>query len=452
MVRYDVLPLVFANSQEARSFQYFQLRAAPDLSGYFDSGFFSHLILQVSCAEPAVWHAVIALGSLFRSFEVASFGPRLAVAQDYFAVRHYNQAVRHLVMKMSQKNTESIEVTLMVCLLFICIELLQGNYDKAIGHLKSGLSIMPQNWRTRLNRFDSPNSSITLLAPQSIEVSLLETFSRLHVQAAFLGPASPRPSPVYYHNLYESPSCRCVSSLSDARLGLDSCMHAIFNFEQSCLDYDPLSPGRTVLEQKEWLEFQLQEWYLKFKTLVGHSDLQMSPKDLQGAAILEAYYNTLYIVISASLSKGEMIFDRFFNNYEAILHLSKSLLEPPTPFPPSLRKPGFSLEVGIIPTLFYTATKCRDPWLRREACRLISCSPHQEGIWDRTVVAKLVERTIAIEEEGFPCLFTAKDLPEYSRIRYVGLDLHYGGQRSGTLLYTSLKGNFPEEIRELMTW
>ena len=232
----------------------------PDLSGCFDSGFFSHLILQVSQVEPSVRHAVIALGSLFQRFDVnasKTMDANLADAQHHFAIHQYNQVVRHLVWKMSEESVESIEIMLIVCILFICIELLQGSPQKAITHLERSLSIILQNWRTTHNHSGSTEVSVTTPTSQSVKCSVLETFSRLHIQAGCLGPASPQPTPTYYCYKYEAQLCPNHSNLSDARLGLDNCMHVILKFVRSAFHCRPQSPGTTMFSRKCQLELQL---------------------------------------------------------------------------------------------------------------------------------------------------------------------------------------------------
>lgn len=48
---------------------------------------------------------------------------------------------------------------------------------------------------------------------------------------------------------------------------------------------------------------------------------------------------------------------------------------------------SFTVDIGTIPLSSYMATKCRVPWLRRQAIALLLAAPHQEGIWDGVVIA-----------------------------------------------------------------
>jgi hypothetical protein len=57
---------------ERRSFDFFCKRTVVIHSGIFDPTFWTRLVLQATHQEPAIIHAVIALGALHESFEVWS--------------------------------------------------------------------------------------------------------------------------------------------------------------------------------------------------------------------------------------------------------------------------------------------------------------------------------------------------------------------------------------------
>ena len=61
------------------------------------------------------------------------------------------------------------------------------------------------------------------------------------------------------------------------------------------------------------------------------------------------------------------------------------------------------LDLGWIPLLYFAATKCRVPRLRREALSLLGRTSHREGIWDARI-ASLVARRVVEVEEGGVCL------------------------------------------------
>lgn len=118
--------------------------AIPNLSNRFDNGFWSRTVLQMARAEPSVQHALIALGYLAKT-EPGSLKHAHARLRclDNTLNRHYSKAVSSLVKRMSE-HTCSIEVGLVSCLLFVCIEFFRGNFLTAFSHLHSGLRIISE--------------------------------------------------------------------------------------------------------------------------------------------------------------------------------------------------------------------------------------------------------------------------------------------------------------------
>lgn len=60
--------------------------------------------------------------------------------------------------------------------------------------------------------------------------------------------------------------------------------------------------------------------------------------------------------------------------------------------------PLFHTGLGILPILFSTITKCRDPKIRNRALRLMQSRHVQEGLWNSTLTAKVAGRVIELEE------------------------------------------------------
>jgi len=68
------------------------------------------------------------------------------------------------------------------------------------------------------------------------------------------------------------------------------------------------------------------------------------------------------------------------------------------PKPSAPVTPSFSLNPGVVPSLYMTAARCQDPLIRREALQLLKACGRREGLWDSKVAANIVERIIKIEE------------------------------------------------------
>lgn len=429
------------NVQERRYFHYFRTHAASDLAGYFDSNFWNRLILQVSHSEPAIQHSLIALSSMHESLQANTLGGSgngQMEPSHGFTLQQYNKALGHLAKHLSQKGKESLKVTLISCILFICLELLRGSYESAIAHLQSGLNII-NDWREKNSQSTLSSSSTSLPNVHPIEDDLVQLFARLDLHATFLGTTMPQP---YLSSRFETPNMspstpRSFSSISEARECLDCQMNSIFRFLRATANYDPHFPPDSIARAAEQCDrlVRLEKWLAVFNTFMDDSSSQMDCRNLQGAITLKIHHKTVYLMLSTVLSTDETIFDFFMPDFRTIISLARSVSKPPPSVTNIKYRPRFTLDMGIIAPLYYTAIKCRDPKLRREATSLIASSPYMEGVWDNVVVSKLAGRAIAIEEKGLPAIICAEDIPDSVRIRDIGLSI-CPGERRGLVFYS----------------
>ena len=117
------------------------------------------------------------------------------------------------------------------------------------------------------------------------------------------------------------------------------------------------------------------------------------------AVLLSLYHKITVITLAAIPSESEMVYDVFLPDFKYIVHMCALLIAShnSTQKPPNHR---FTFEVGIVPPLHVTATKCRDPVVRREAVDLLFASPRQEGMWDGVLSARIGKWMCSCEEDG----------------------------------------------------
>jgi hypothetical protein len=99
---------------------------------------------------------MIALGSLYEYCTATEEYPS-AMQQRYTLVQ-YNKAIRAL-KSCSVADPKTREITLLTCVLFVCLELLGGNPERALEHLENGLNILGHSRRNKDNA-SSSNSPI----------------------------------------------------------------------------------------------------------------------------------------------------------------------------------------------------------------------------------------------------------------------------------------------------
>ena len=109
---------------ERRGFDFFRTRTVPQLCGFFDNDLWQRVVLQATFREPAIRHAVFALGSLHERFEMGDltvFASNLDKVQGGLALKQYIKAINHLVTSKTE-NKQSLDVCLIASVLFACFE------------------------------------------------------------------------------------------------------------------------------------------------------------------------------------------------------------------------------------------------------------------------------------------------------------------------------------------
>ncbi|KAL2108719.1 hypothetical protein VUR80DRAFT_3427 [Thermomyces stellatus] len=108
-----------------------------------DASFWKWTIPQLCLQEPAIRHAVVALGAAFRTYHLAE--PRTPGGPpsqtEVFALDKYGQAMT-VLGKMSREAPGVTATTLVCCLVFVAIECLLGNWEEALQHLRAGIAII----------------------------------------------------------------------------------------------------------------------------------------------------------------------------------------------------------------------------------------------------------------------------------------------------------------------
>ena len=117
-------PCGLANEEERRCFNFFRSRTSVQMAGFFSSEVWDRLILQATHYEPAIRHAVLALGSLHERFENEDQSlQKQTWSRDEggFALEHYNLAIQSLMNPVNCGRL-NIDVCLIACMLFCSFE------------------------------------------------------------------------------------------------------------------------------------------------------------------------------------------------------------------------------------------------------------------------------------------------------------------------------------------
>lgn len=122
------------SSREKRALEFFKQHTL--LETFATPDWPEHL-LRASNHEDAVRHAIVALGALHEHYSVTS------QVDEGFAMKQYSKAMTK-IMKLDMESNTSTDIALISCILFACIESLQGHYRSSLLHINSGLEILKE--------------------------------------------------------------------------------------------------------------------------------------------------------------------------------------------------------------------------------------------------------------------------------------------------------------------
>ncbi|KAF2149168.1 hypothetical protein K461DRAFT_300726 [Myriangium duriaei CBS 260.36] len=339
----------------------------------------------------------------------------------------YNKAIRVLHERMATKDEGVVDMALITCALFLCVELLQGRYKWAFQPMYGGLNMyhkwLYQSWNNR----NSSESGIRQVFESISLQTVLFINTALHewdfasVNHNFSLPSMPSK----LHSLDEgrdtlnsflsSLCCRVISSQL-RRLGKDS------------------DNVNTVDDQQRFSHDALDvRWNNPFRDLKARQTSNFTLEQTYAGTILSVQYTAAYIVITAGIFPAAIIFDNFEQIFTQIISTISTLRH----F--MHRRNGVTFDMGILPSSYLVASSCRDPRIRRHALGLSYQTSRQEGIWDSFVVEKVAERLVSSEESDCSSPKSSFDIPAAAQLSVLNaainsaqrtIILHYCRQQS----------------------
>ncbi|KAM7222398.1 hypothetical protein V8F06_002176 [Rhypophila decipiens] len=391
----------WASADEVRSFQFFQHVTAPCLSGDFDGSFWRVLVLQICQTEPAVKHAVLAVSSLHEGMmrgmvPYADMGDRQS-----FALWQYNKAIGYLLDQMRHVDAKPL-VPLLTCILFVCIEFMQSKDRESLLHLEQGRQILGQLGRK------SRNPEIDI-----IKQHLVPVYTRLSLTSLMIG-CDPVAIPMSLKTAVEIPV---------AFETIDEVRYTLYDFMDECLRFTKktrhIKVSSVLPSSEEMRAFEDEQNYLlskhaKFNVAFSLYQSTMAQDAPPGSiALIQIHIHTTFIMLSTALSRREVVFDDHITSFSAIIPLATSFMDalalPPlgvaagqAPSAADTRRFSamFAFEMHVIAPLYFVATKCRHPAVRRSALQLLKRNPaRRENLWRANIMASIAEYIMKVEEQ-----------------------------------------------------
>ncbi|KUI54312.1 hypothetical protein VP1G_01757 [Cytospora mali] len=300
----------------------------------------------------------------------------LAKSRERFAITQYNMSLKQLTSATTDEN-----IVLLVCLLFICIEMLQENKDVAIEHCRHGINIC--------------NTTPKGLLGWAKE-ALQPIFLRLATFPYFFGvEVADFPEPIglvsdgLAINVTAGEKVMAWDYLVNrvvrlVRLGL--------SYRQGPLQHRPVP--RYMFEYKQNIYESLIAWHHHYRTVrisypPDHKEMESHLYDEMKSVVGKIWVN-------CCLSADEMVYDEHIADFEELIYLSEQLMNLRST--ESSPRPKFIFEMGFMPFLYFIVIKCRRLDLRLTALRQMPLLSHErENLFNARVLYFVGKRTIEVE-------------------------------------------------------
>ncbi|KAH7311102.1 hypothetical protein BKA65DRAFT_558921 [Rhexocercosporidium sp. MPI-PUGE-AT-0058] len=410
------IPIAFAVSpfESAEEYRYFDLfcgRTAWEIFPESDSGTTRRMMLQSCHTNPAIRHALIAIGALDKTSETARDFHKLSVdASDGMpsssehhrtALRQYTKAV---TLMRSSSQSMDLKSTLLNCLVILCFEAWNGNLNLAVQQVQTGIRLILE-WKADSEKLGT-EANYRSVGPNFVEDDLVQIFCRLAIQVCFF--ASDR-----------SLDCRAIiraegtefsetmpkvfTSIKEATLYHQGILRRGMNFASSQKRYERFKPSDITTELYE--EYQrhvdaFDRWLAAFGSLpniVAEQAGSYNHTAVRKAKTLELTMKAAYISLSSCLTTDQMAYDDFNYMYKEVIELCEEVLND-TSLPSTSRNTTYCFDSRLILPLYFIGLQCRERTLRRKGINILLSWPKREGIWDTVFAAKVGQWAMMVEE------------------------------------------------------
>jgi hypothetical protein len=429
------------SDDEKRSFDFFLTRAAGRLGGFFNTLFWSREVLQAAIHYPPIRHLVVALGAAYEQFESREPNESDRNSGDDSEMRFALEQCNHSIRKIasldgsSRRSVENMYCVLTASILFATFASIQGQFSQAIEHVRSGIRVL-QNLEYLGTSAAFPVSVARLCSLLTSLYAQIRTMINDEARA------------VWNSNDPLVSDIEPVASflhLDDAHNYVESLFNNALAFLQSAELSPPVTPKQkdTVLVQYNRLCCALRS---SCNALDAFLARDAGGSDKKAIAVLRLHHTLLSVRLSIYVGREderEILFDELEQNLVHMLRLCKCILDGENSRQDKTTRASIcSTGLGTVMPLHMIAARCRNPTVRQEAVGLLRRARRREGLWDSTLVEKIVSTTIELEQSR--SLLDLEDvnrpgspkIPSCARIREV--KLHFEGERSARVVFITV--------------
>ncbi|RAH50096.1 Zn(II)2Cys6 transcription factor [Aspergillus brunneoviolaceus CBS 621.78] len=408
-------------TDEIRCFSYFQHCSVSHLIASVDNPLWEKLVLQMSYNEPAVYHAIVALGSIHQNLEKHGLprpGKKSDSTLERFAMEQSLRSFSMLTQRRASQDPALRQVVLICCLLFTVTELLCARPETASVHLAGGLRILRELRAQRCAH--SPWEQQTTL----------ETYLHLQSQSFFMmgGPILTSDHEIIHEMPYEDhlstfttfhEAQRAFGPVFNASCGF----HVIFWKQRQKIpaaeSYQAslLSPTRILSCLNRFLQ--------QLEAFVAQPSTRLGTKERRGVQLLRVITHGQIVGVKSSLLlSNDLSLHSLMEDFVNLHRMLKTTLD-------QIRdRPLISLGVGLTPVFFFLA-QCPDYEIRLWAIDSLLSWPHCGGFFNSKQMAQVVlqgmktelrtlRESCPLRVDGVVGFFNKEDGSSFARILYSG--------------------------------
>lgn len=329
------------------------------------------------------------------------------------ALKIYNSAIKKFAIHLKHGLVGFED--LMSCFIFICFEIIQGNYLAAFRH-HQGCQGVIQRIKSLGCSTHSENTALVAFERISLHLENQAT-SYIGTKASNTGFGCSQ-SRISYPCFF--------TSLAEARHALDQ---QITDFLQFLIPHDYLGsdycPPWTKYEgrsaghftvfhgsfkgyippdfatRRDQLLDALRAWKCCFGSSLQRQNDWSSDASPESISLIWISYWMTYIRVSTAHAVDENFYDAFLPTFELIITEAQHVLRDADPSSSEstdkkMRLGETIFGSGLVECLYFTCLKCREPGLRQKALTLLPRAGN-DGIWEGELLAMVAEYVIQLE-------------------------------------------------------
>ncbi|EFQ33169.1 C6 zinc finger domain-containing protein [Colletotrichum graminicola M1.001] len=351
------------------------------------TSFWSRLAPQLSHSNEAVKHAIVALGSAFHIYQTApppGGGEAIPRELEIFTIQQYNTAMSKLSSYANVPMEDRINVILLCCVSFLCIEALRNNWRAALTHLSNGLRIIESLPMSTLNKLrDSLPSHRSSSATKSMLGMdyILRLFATWEISCAMFAENF---KPVISIKLYEG------REFDDTPLEE---FETIIQAHQAIVQYTRDVFALVWKTRKHQGDDEFWSWPLPRRQ---HEILMGRGESLTG--LFERFMERPEAPASGTKEYYSVCLDML--HYKCARLLCHTLHQKPYQRQQSPGIVAQHADLVSIAALLYRglAVSCQDPMVQESALAILQDYPQRENLWDGNLVHSLL---VAVENANY---------------------------------------------------